>query len=41
LLAIDHPWINEYFSGPRGRAARRGHDKHNNPQPHLHQPGRS
>jgi phospholipid/cholesterol/gamma-HCH transport system ATP-binding protein len=21
LLAIDHPWINEYFSGPRGRAA--------------------
>lgn len=25
LLAIDHPWINEYFSGPRGRAARRGH----------------
>ncbi|WP_295495498.1 ABC transporter ATP-binding protein [Sphingorhabdus sp. EL138] len=25
LLAIDHPWVNEYFSGPRGRAARRGH----------------
>ena len=21
LIAIDHPWINEYFSGPRGRAA--------------------
>ncbi len=21
LLAIDHPWIQEYFSGPRGRAA--------------------
>ena len=21
LLAIDHPWINEYFLGPRGRAA--------------------
>lgn len=21
LLAIDHPWINEYFMGPRGRAA--------------------
>lgn len=25
LLAIDHPWINEYFNGPRGRAARLGH----------------
>lgn len=22
LLAIDHPWINEYFLGPRGRAAK-------------------
>ena len=21
LLAVDHPWINEYFMGPRGRAA--------------------
>ena len=21
LLATDHPWINEYFKGPRGRAA--------------------
>ena len=21
LLAMDHPWIQEYFSGPRGRAA--------------------
>jgi phospholipid/cholesterol/gamma-HCH transport system ATP-binding protein len=31
LLAIDHPWINEYFSGPRGRAARRGHDKQQQP----------
>jgi phospholipid/cholesterol/gamma-HCH transport system ATP-binding protein len=25
LLAIKHPWINEYFSGPRGRAARPVH----------------
>lgn len=25
LLATDHPWIQEYFSGPRGRAA---HDTH-------------
>jgi phospholipid/cholesterol/gamma-HCH transport system ATP-binding protein len=22
LLATEHPWIHEYFSGPRGRAAR-------------------
>ncbi len=22
LLALDHPWIQEYFSGPRGRAAK-------------------
>ncbi|APG63603.1 ABC transporter ATP-binding protein [Sphingorhabdus lutea] len=22
LLAANHPWINEYFSGPRGRAAK-------------------
>ena len=21
LLALDHPWIQEYFRGPRGRAA--------------------
>ena len=21
LLAMDHPWIQEYFNGPRGRAA--------------------
>jgi phospholipid/cholesterol/gamma-HCH transport system ATP-binding protein len=25
LLELPHPWIHEYFSGPRGRAARRGH----------------
>ncbi|HEX4873885.1 MAG TPA: ABC transporter ATP-binding protein [Sphingorhabdus sp.] len=27
LLATDHPWINEYFTGPRGRAARLGHER--------------
>jgi phospholipid/cholesterol/gamma-HCH transport system ATP-binding protein len=21
LVALDHPWIAEYFKGPRGRAA--------------------
>ncbi|MEE9432804.1 MAG: ABC transporter ATP-binding protein [Sphingorhabdus sp.] len=25
LLKSKHPWIQEYFSGPRGRAANRGH----------------
>jgi phospholipid/cholesterol/gamma-HCH transport system ATP-binding protein len=29
LLAFDHPWVQEYFQGPRGRAAASiaGHDK--------------
>ncbi len=27
LLATDHPWIQEYFNGPRGRAAMAGIDK--------------
>ncbi len=27
LLETDHPWIHEYFSGPRGRTARRGYAK--------------
>jgi phospholipid/cholesterol/gamma-HCH transport system ATP-binding protein len=29
LLALDHPWIQEYFNGPRGRAATaaRGHQE--------------
>jgi phospholipid/cholesterol/gamma-HCH transport system ATP-binding protein len=22
LLVYDHPWVREYFHGPRGRAAR-------------------
>ena len=25
LLALDHPWIREYFGGPRGRAAGAAH----------------
>lgn len=42
LLAIDHPWINEYFSGPRGRAARRGHsDQSENARAKTQQLGRS
>lgn len=27
LLAIDHPWIEEYFNGPRGRAAKASSDR--------------
>ena len=43
LLAIDHPWINEYFGGPRGRAAQRGHsDRHTtDTRSTKHQPGKS
>jgi phospholipid/cholesterol/gamma-HCH transport system ATP-binding protein len=26
LLALDHPWIQEYFNGPRGRSAALGHE---------------
>ena len=26
LLALDHPWIQEYFKGPRGRAAENARD---------------
>ncbi len=27
LLATDHPWIQEYFNGPRGRAAKSAHGR--------------
>lgn len=27
LLSFDHPWVQEYFAGPRGRAARPGAPK--------------
>ena len=27
LLHVDHPWIREYFTGPRGRAAMPGRDE--------------
>jgi phospholipid/cholesterol/gamma-HCH transport system ATP-binding protein len=27
LLALDHPWIQEYFNGPRGRAAKASTDR--------------
>ena len=29
LMALDHPWIQEYFGGPRGRAAVASMDSHN------------
>ena len=28
LLALDHPWIQEYFNGPRGRAAAQSAGEH-------------
>lgn len=28
LLALDHPWIQEYFNGPRGRAAKSTQERH-------------
>jgi phospholipid/cholesterol/gamma-HCH transport system ATP-binding protein len=28
LLALDHPWIQEYFRGPRGRAASKTAEEH-------------
>ena len=28
LLATDHPWIQEYFNGPRGRAAKETKSRH-------------
>ncbi|OYX93193.1 MAG: ABC transporter ATP-binding protein, partial [Novosphingobium sp. 35-62-5] len=28
LLALDHPWIQEYFNGPRGRAAQDSQVRH-------------
>ncbi|WP_324261372.1 ATP-binding cassette domain-containing protein [Altererythrobacter sp. H2] len=28
LLETDHPWIDEYFNGPRGRAARASQERH-------------
>ncbi|MDT7933805.1 MAG: ABC transporter ATP-binding protein [Sphingomonadaceae bacterium] len=31
LLTLDHPWIQEYFRGPRGRAAAAGAAGHGNP----------
>jgi phospholipid/cholesterol/gamma-HCH transport system ATP-binding protein len=31
LLALDHPWIQEYFNGPRGRAAETTQDRNGTP----------
>ena len=33
LLKTDHPWIDEYFNGPRGRAARAAQDRAGAPAP--------
>jgi len=31
LLALDHPWIQEYFNGPRGRAAEQASERQGDP----------
>ena len=31
LLALDHPWIQEYFNGPRGRTAALSHEQQGAP----------
>ncbi|MBA3054505.1 MAG: ATP-binding cassette domain-containing protein [Sphingomonadales bacterium] len=35
LLATDHPWIQEYFNGPRGRAANDSRDRAGSGRPDL------
>jgi phospholipid/cholesterol/gamma-HCH transport system ATP-binding protein len=32
LLALDHPWIQEYFNGPRGRTAAQSYKEHEGAQ---------
>ena len=33
LERLDHPWVQEYFNGPRGRAARSGASRDSHPAP--------
>ncbi|WP_294393422.1 ABC transporter ATP-binding protein [uncultured Sphingomonas sp.] len=33
LLALDHPWIQEYFNGPRGRVAQDAAERHGGEDP--------
>jgi len=33
LMASDHPWIQEYFNGPRGRAAQASYDRGDHADP--------
>jgi len=35
LMASDHPWIQEYFNGPRGRAAKASQDRAEHEEPAL------
>lgn len=41
LLALDHPWIQEYFNGPRGRAAQDAQERHDAVRATLPDDGRS
>lgn len=37
LLALDHPWIQDYFNGPRGRAATAAVQREGEAHPRAHQ----
>jgi len=39
LVALDHPWIQEYFNGPRGRAAKASAQKAGLTKPGAKKPG--
>ncbi|MFN3456988.1 MAG: ABC transporter ATP-binding protein [Novosphingobium sp.] len=41
LLALDHPWIQEYFNGPRGRAAQDAQARHDAVAATISDDGRS
>jgi phospholipid/cholesterol/gamma-HCH transport system ATP-binding protein len=41
LLQHDHAWIQEYFNGPRSRAARSAKERHDKPPVVVDKPGRT
>jgi phospholipid/cholesterol/gamma-HCH transport system ATP-binding protein len=41
LVATDHPWIQEYFNGPRGRAAQNSKERAGNNPPASNNPPKS
>ena len=41
LLKLDHPWIQEYFNGPRGRAAHAAQERIVRPDKKMDNPGKA